>query len=497
MKPPYINAFWGFLLLVLNAASLIAQQESWQLKDRVTGEPIAFATVLTGPDKGTISNEEGMFSLDLDKIGPAGVRISCMGYRTLTLGRERFGAADRLLLLEPAAIQLNEVQLGNRIPGADEIIRLVREKLASNYPQQGQPYQLFYRESEHMQFDRLDLELEKASDLNKAALQQADARLRKLGEDIVRSNARKFLDFSGAYMAHSDTSSVLRIDRVTELLDHNKDYSMDNIQERAKRIILSHLDSTRTYKLKTGMFKIEDSISPTEEFTDSEAEDSTNLSYLKGKARGLAEIASWKEGTRLRDFLDPDLYEYTFLKATYFDGNYVYAVGFEPDRRKAKYSGTLYVDVNSFAVLKADYQYAPGRTGEKVNLKLLLGIRYEENLSRGTVIFRRNETNQFLPYFVQQQYGNYIYLHRDLKFIENSPLGKKVRFDFLLEGGVRQTESALLRPLDGQQAAGLAQAPQPKKIYLVKLDHYEPTIWQDTEVIEPLEAMRNFRVKTD
>ena len=245
------------------------------------------------------------------------------------------------------------------------------------------------------------------------------------------------------------------------------------------------------------MFKIEDSISPTEEFTDSGPKDSTDLSHLKGKARGLADIASWKKGTRLRDFLDPDLYEYTFLKATYFDGNYVYAVGFEPDRRKAKYSGTLYVDANSFAVLKADYQYAAGRSGEKVNLKLLLGIRYEENLSRGTVIFRRNESNQFIPYFVQQQSGNYIYLHRDLKFIDNSPLGKKVRFDFLLEGGVREVESALLKPLDAGQAATLAQAPQPKKVYLVKLDHYEPTIWQDTEVIEPLEAMRNFRVEKE
>ena len=497
MKPSTKQAFWGILLLFSGAASLFAQQETWQVNDRVTGEPIPFATVLTGPDKGTISNEEGLFSLDLDNVGPAGVRISCMGYKTQNLGRDQFAAADRKILLEPAAIQLNEVQLGTRIPGADEIVRLVRENLPANYPKQGMPYQLFYRESEHMQFQKLDLELEKASDLNKAALQQADARLRQLGEDIVRSNARKFLDFSGAYMAQNDTASVLQVDRVTELVDHNKDFSMDNIQERAKRIVLSHLDSTQTYKLKTGMFKIEDSISPTKEFVNSEPEDSTNLSYLKGKARGLADIASWKEGTRLREFLDPDLYEYAFLKATYFDGNYVYAVGFEPDRRKAKYSGTLYVDANTYAVLKADYQYASGKTGEKVNLKLLLGIRFEENLSRGTVIFRRNETNQFFPYFVQQQYGNYIYLHRDLKFIENSSQGKKVKFDFFMEGGVRQSESALLRPLHGPDAAALGKAPQPKKVYLVKLDHYEPTIWQDTEVIEPLEAMRNFRVKKD
>jgi hypothetical protein len=417
-----------------------------------------------------------------------------MGYRTLVLDRKQFEASAGQLRMEPAAIQLNEVQLGTRIPGAEEIIRLVRERIPVNYPGAGVSYQLFYRESEFMKFEELLLELEKASDLNRAALQQADARLRKLGEDIVSSNARKYLDFSGAFRAQSDTSSLLRVDRVTELLDHNKDFSLDNIQERAKRIVLSHLDSTLTYKVKTGLFTIEDSIAPTEEFTNSDPRDSTNLSYLKGKARGLADIASWKDDTRLREFLDPDLYQYTFLKATYFDGNYVYAVGFEPDRRKAKYTGTLYVDANSFAVLKTDYQYALGRSGEKVNLKLLLGIRFEENLSRGTVIFRRNELNQFLPYFIQQEYGNYIYLHRDLKFIENSPQRKKVRFDLLMEGGVRQTESALLRPLDPLDSAALEKEPQPKKVYLVKLDQYEPTIWHDTEVIAPLEEMRKFRV---
>lgn len=484
-----------FLACTGNAVN--GQQLTRHLLDAQTSEPIPFASIITGPQNGTISNDEGYFSLDPGVIGPGGLRISCMGYRTLELDRTQFLATGDKLLMEPAAIQLNEVQLSNRIPTADEIIRLVRQNIMANYPQQGMAYQLFYRESEHMQFDRLDLEVEKASDLNRAALQEADARLRKLGNDIVKSNARKFLDFSGAFKDLSDSAAVLRVDRATELVDHNKGFSMENIQERAKRIVLSHLDSTRTYKVKTGIFKIEDSISPAMDFDDTESPDSTNLSYLKEKARGLAAMASWREQTQLRDFLDPDMYGYTFLKATYFDGSYVYAIGFEPDRHKAKYTGTLYVDATTFAVLKADYRYARGRNGEKVNLKLLLGIRFEENMSRGTVIFRRNEQNIYLPYFIQKEYGNYIYLHRSLKFIENSPLRKKVRFDFLMEGGVRQMESALWRPLNALEASGLDAAAQPKKVRLVKLDQYEPTIWQDTQVIEPLEAMKKFRVSGD
>ncbi len=486
--------FLGLFSLCLSFQAS-AQSRTLKLLDAATREPIPFASVITGPQRGTISNEEGLFSLDLLAVGPEGLRISCMGYQTLELDRARLLAAGESLLMEPAAIQLNEVRLSNRVLTADEIVAMARQNIPVNYPPGSTPYQLFYRESEHMQFDRLDLEVEKASDLNRAALEQADARLRQLGNDIVKTNARKFMDLSGAYKNQDDTTSILRVDRVTELVDYNKDYSLDNIQERAKRIVLSHLDSTRTYKVKSGLFKVEDSISLTDEFGEQSPKDSVNLSYLKGKASGMADLAGWKDGGLLQKLLDPDLYQYAFLKATYFDGNYVYAIGFEPDRRKARYTGTLYIDANTYAVLKADYRFAPGRNGEKVNLKLLLGIKYEENLSSGTVIFRRNESNLFYPYFAQRVYGNYIYLHRSLTFIENSRARKKVRFDFLLEGGVRQTESALFRPLDTDVANQLSQTPQPKQVYRVLLDHYEPTIWQDTEVIEPLEEMRNFRVR--
>lgn len=472
-----------------------SQTRTLKLLDAASREPIPFASVITGPQRGTISNEEGLFSLDPEAIGPEGLRISCMGYSTLQLDRAQFLSAGTTLLLEPAAIQLGEVRLSNRMLSVDEIIAMARQNLPVNYPPPGTAYQLFYRESEQMQFDRLDLELEKASDLNRAALAQADARLRQLGNDIVKTNARKFTDLSGAYRTVDDTTSVLRVDRVTELVDYNKDYSLDNIQERAQRIVVAHLDSTHTYKVKSGLFKVEDSISPAREFGESKPKDSLDLAYLKGKSKGMSDLAGWQDGSLLSRLLDPELYGYTFLKATYFDGNYVYAIAFEPDRRKAKYAGTLFVDANTYAVLKADYKFAAGRNGEKVNLKLLLGIKYEENLSSGTVIFRRNESNLFYPYFAQRAFGNYIYLHRSLTFIENSRARKKVKFDFLLEGGVRQTESALFRPLQADAAAQLNQTPQPKQVYRVLLDRYEPTIWQDTEVIEPLEEMRNFKVR--
>ncbi len=125
----------------------------------------------------------------------------------------------------------------------------------------------------------------------------------------------------------------------------------------------------------------------------------------------------------------------------------------------------------------------------------MLGIKYVENLSRGTVIFKREESGFYKPYFVQKEYGNYIYLHRNLKFIENSRQKKKVRFDFLMEGGVRQRESILMSPAGPAESESLISYKEPKKVRLRKIDQYEPGIWGDTQIIEPLEEMKNFRVR--
>ncbi|WP_158211908.1 carboxypeptidase-like regulatory domain-containing protein [Robiginitalea sediminis] len=483
----------AFLLFTVQLVS--AQARTFTLQDAENAKPIPFATVVTGPGSGTITNEEGIFTIDLSSVS-GDLKISCLGYRSLAVAPSDMPPGQNILQLQPAAINLNEVRVGGAIPSADAIVRQVRERLDENHPSSGPGYTIFYRESDHMKFDDLVLELEKASDLNREELREADARLRQLGADIVKANVREYLDFGGVWKAVSDTSSILQVDQAIELVDHSRDFSMDNIQKRAQAIILDHLDTTQTYKMKTGLFKIEDSISPGQEFAEgSEREDSIGTGYLKEKVSRLMAMGGWKDGTRLRSFLDPDAYEYRFLDATYFDGYYVYAIGFEPGKRKSKYSGVLYVEANSFAVLKADYRYARGKGGDKVNLKLLLGIKYEENLSRGTVIFKRNEDNTFFPYYIEIDSGNYVYLHRELKFIENSPARKKVRFDFLLEGRARERESMLVQPVAAGSGASLTAAEEIEKIPLLRPGRFERSVWQDATIIEPLEDMKNFRVE--
>ena len=486
MRPHLILLLSCFIL-----AEGFSQSFTGRILDAESSEAIPFATVALEANRGTITNEEGYFSLEVSALKDRVVQVSCMGYETLKIDLGTLGD-PAVIRLRPAPINLNEVYLGNRIPGAEEIIQEVRNNLMKNHPADALAYQFFYRESTYMQFDQLDLELDKASDLEKRELEQARLELSEFSEFIRESRAIKFMDFNGTYRYGKDTS-LLWVDRATELLDARKDFSMEKLQERAQKIILSHLDSTRTYKVKTGMFKVEDDLSMADELKKDEPSDSVEVSFLKGKVAEVLALSLMEEGRRVYEFLDMDSYRYELIKPTYFDGHYVYAVTFRPKKRKSKFSGTLYIDAASYAILKTDYQYAEGREGEKVNLRLLLGVKYVEDLDRGIVIFKQDAEGLYHPYYIQKEYGSYVYLHRDLKFIENSVEGKKVQFDFLLEGGVRQKESLLLRPETGQ---GLATrgGPSADRVLLQKLDQYEPTIWQDTEIIAPLEEMKNFRV---
>lgn len=487
VKNPGMKPLFLLILLLTLPSTIMAQTLTGRIVDGQNGEAVPFATVVTGVNKGTISNEEGYFSLELGGLTNPSVQISCMGYETLEIPIESL-ESDGVLKLDPAAIRLNEVRIGERIPDAEEIIQKVNANISVNYSIDERNYAFFYRESEYMNWDQLDLEVEKDSELNREELAAAQDELKALGRYISESQAVSYFDFNGAYQDLRDTS-LIWVDRATELVDTKKDFSMDNLQEKAQNIVLSHLDSTQTYKVKTGIITVEDSISIDEEFGREGDFDSTSVKSLNSRVSNLLSVAGFENEDRLHNFLDAELYKYELIKPTYFNGFYVYAVRFNPRKRKSKFAGTLYIDATSFAVLKADYQYAEGRRGQNVNLKLLLGIKYTENRDRGTIVFQQDEAGLYHPYYIQKEYGNYVYLHRSLKFIENSPSRKKVLFDFLLEGGVREKESILIRPSEP-----LSTPASQDKILVQKLDSYQSTIWQDTEIIAPLEEMKNFKV---
>ncbi|MGB5700274.1 MAG: carboxypeptidase-like regulatory domain-containing protein, partial [Muriicola sp.] len=162
-------------------------------------------------------------------------------------------------------------------------------------------------------------------------------------------------------------------------------------------------------------------------------------------------------------------------------------------KSKAKFTGKLYISANDYAVLKADYSFSEGREGRKFNMKLLLGIKYLENRNQGTIIFKIRTDGKYHPYYIKREFGNYVYLHRPLKFIENSDERNKVIFDFTLEGDGREKKELLLLDNEVLSPTEYKNFKEQAVIPYSLLKQFEPTIWQNNQIIEPLEEMKNFK----
>ncbi|NNE02966.1 MAG: carboxypeptidase-like regulatory domain-containing protein, partial [Eudoraea sp.] len=379
-----------FFIVLLFSISTVAQTIKGLVIDEDTKLAVPYAAIQINSYNGTITNDEGYFSIDLSDHAPDVLIISSMGYEQLSLPVSGLTGELNTIRLTPAAIVLNEVLLQNKMPTAEDIIRRVTKALPINYDSSLLRYQMFYRETSYMELENLDLTINKATGVTKKQVGKASEQLDSLTNSIITSKMIEFKDYSGDILLKNKDSAKIAIQKATKLVDSKKDFSIEKIQERAQNIILQYLDTTLTYKLKTGLFKIEDSLSLDQDESEKERTNEFSMDNINSGVIGSLKRGQFYEEAFLSKILNPDLYRYSFVDASFLDGSYIYVVSFRPRKAKSKFSGTLYISANDYAILKADYAYSKGKEGTKVNFKLLLGIKYIENINKGTIIFRRN-----------------------------------------------------------------------------------------------------------
>ena len=484
-----------FLTLLFSCNLLISQNFTARIIDKNTNAPIPFAAIQLDKNTGVISNEEGVFTLHLENNTKVNLTISCLGYASKTLSTQDIAKNNFIINLDKAINQLDEVYLSSTIPNAEAIIANANLNLKVNYLTNLIKHNIFYRESAYVDFKSLDFEIEKASHVKKSQLTNANNSLDSLTNVIMNNRLVEFTDFMGDLHVRDKDSAKLTVDKATKLIDASKDFSIESIQKKSQNIILEYLDKTKSYKIKSGLFKIEDSLSLKQVEQEFKNRDSINkypISYLKDSSQGLLKDSQFYDESFLSKILNRDLYKYTFENVTYYNNELVYIIMFKPRKSKAKFTGKLYISDDTFAILKADYAYAQGRRGSKFNLKLLIGVKYVENLKKGTIIFKKNDKNMYQPYYINEESGSYFYVNRPIKFIENSGHKYKVSFNFIIEGNMRNKKEVLLTKNQDINADSFNTTKEEDEIPYELLKKYDATIWENNEVLEPLEEMKQF-----
>lgn len=490
-------------LILFGLQTGIAQNISGKIVDSKSGESIAYANISINGSENLISNVEGYFTLpESNKPDSTVLTVSYLGYvsREITVGELK--SLKNVIALEAGIFGLDNVTVAK--PDPESIMAEVRKNLPRHYKSNGQPAKntIFYREASTFKPSKLDVEITKSTGFTKKTLQSVNTQLNNFTSSLISKPPQEFTDMLGNYYSATIQKndkpvylSKLEVLKATKLKDENRSASLDEMQDIAMKMLLQHLDTTKYYRVKSGLFGSRDTISLRKDFnTKKNKAKNKQLNQVKSGLMSFMVNSSFIQSKKI-DFINmPELYEYTYDGAIYSNANeFVYVIKFKPKKSKGKYTGKLYISDTDYAVLRADYTLAEGKTVSGFNMKFLLGIKSSENVSKGTLIFKqKSDASGYYLQYASAEQGEYVYINRPLKFIELTDEEKDVvAFDIKIEANtIDKTEYLNISRSETTEAD--IEKTKEEDFKYIRLKKYDPAIWKDISAIEPLEEMKQF-----
>ena len=502
--------FFGFLLVQFLS---VAQNKTATILDANSNESIPYANIKIGTQTNTVSNGEGKFSIPTDVKDETVIEVSYIGYASTNITLEKLKSLDYVIKLIPAVYELNNVDVSDKKEDVNAIMAKVKANLKENYLTTSTPSKstIFIREQNAFKAKQFKLEIEKSTGFSKSKLKEVNAEIKSFASRMTKTPPREFKDFLGVYSSQVTkkddkmvNSSKLNVLKATVIRDENRSVSIDDLEKTAGNLFLKHLDTTKFYRAKSGWFGSRDTISFSKEFNKNrkrgnkaEKQQPKNVSGAKSTIVSTQTQTHPLYGTKTDFIRQNDWYKYTLDGAVFTDDyKLVYVIKFQPKKGKAKYEGTLYVSENDFAVVKATYTLAKGKTLGGINLKWILGVKVFENVSSGTLIYKENPTTK--KYYLQYaslEDGQYFYLNRPLKFIELTDEERDVlALDIKAEGDMLDKIEYLNLEQKELSATEFENLKEPDFKY-IKMNKYDPKVWKEFTTLEPAEEMKQFSIE--
>jgi hypothetical protein len=506
MKITLITSF--FLLLFFQIG--IAQNIKAKIIDSATGETIPYANIKVNESESLVSNGEGYFTLsESDSRDETVLIISYLGFVSRKLAVAELKRLDYSIGLTRGIFQLDDVTVPNEKPNPYEIMANVKANLARNYKNEELPTKelLFYRKSDYFKPKLIDVEIDESTGFTKQGLSKVNTDLKAFSKKLISNPPREFTDVLCNYYTSKikkndkiQVKSKMDVLKATKLKNEGSSTSLEELEKTAMKTMLQHLDSTKYYRFKSGFFGSRDTISLRKDFNkkknkDNSKEQNDQLIAAKMSLKTFLLETNFLEGEKLDFIKETERYDYKYEGTTYTNENeFAYVLSFKPRRSKAKYIGKLYVSESDYAILRADYVLDEGEKVSNFNMKFLLGLKVAENVSQGTITYKKKtEGNGYYMQYAAIEKGYYFYLNRPLKFIELTSSEKDVlSLDLKMEANsINKTE--FLNMSRAKTTAAEIEKIKESNFKFTNIKSYDPTIWKDYNAIEPLQEMKQFK----
>ncbi|MFO7862835.1 MAG: carboxypeptidase-like regulatory domain-containing protein [Salinivirgaceae bacterium] len=489
-----------FTTLLINA-SLFAQNSTsdqryieirGMVRDANTGSTLPYTNIyLSASGNGTVSNEEGHFQIDVpEKFVDDSLRFQFIGYHTRSLSIDHVRNHPVIDLMENI-VDLSEMVIYGTTPDAQAIVKKVLENKDRNYKEATLHKQVFIRQRYTNKVVRLKIDSKKSS-----LKEFQEAELKMLTRNIPKVSLT-FTDFLGDFYASSiqpDTANVkIRPTRIVRLREQKND-ELEKL-EKIFNDIMKKTGDDAYWKVRTGILSQKmDITTPDSTARDSSKAGKTRVAYYKWRMQRFMKFATL-ENEDYWDFLhNSGRYNYSVLGGTRIGNEEVYIIGFTPAWR-GFLEGKMYISTTSFALLRADFGYAPSKSGTDFGL---LGISYTENLLEGSISFQKMEHGYELKY-MSLRTGDLVGVDRNISFLK-----KRERFLFdKTEDEIKFAVDVVNQSESSVEVMVLDQSPVSETVFnnvserkymkVHYVDQFDESLWKGYSIIQPIETMKTFR----
>ncbi|GAA0871151.1 hypothetical protein GCM10009117_02960 [Gangjinia marincola] len=473
---------------------------SAKVRDLKTKKPIAYATIQFGKNSGTITNNEGLFTVDTSRMSNTdSIAISSIGYENYVFAKNK--EVDSIIFLVPKVEELDQVFLTSKELDVDEIIDLVEENLEKNFPSVIAKRKMFMRSSStnHVQEVTFDLQNSTIPEFTKPFFDS----LSGMGEGYYY----KYEDILGEALLKGERAKIDPI-KATSITDENATDISEDLIEELKEIIKKRTKKDSYYKIKMGLigFTVDNDDFKSDDSSTGDSSQGVKISineegsdiYIKDRAIDLKNAlkSNFAYAESLLNVIE-DNNKYKFIKdGIVSDGEMIlYRIKFDSKRRSG-FKGELYVNVEDFGVARIVF-----KNKRKLEGLSLFGFGYKKFLYAGEWVYERSATG-YIPSFIRFEEGMTAFVDRNFKIIEKNDnvSGRKRQNKTSVDLTVTTSSTDVHEILFYDNKTITAEAFDAFKVQEVYkpivLDAYDAQIWSGYSIIEPNRAFKSFRANS-
>jgi carboxypeptidase-like protein len=454
--------------------------------------PLPYANILVlHKNIGTISNEKGEFSLNamyLDYNDT--IRFQYIGYNTITISVGEL-LNSPVVNLQENIINLSETVVFGNAPDPVSIVKKIIQYKDSNYIRTSSKNQTFIRDRNIADIEEFSLEMKKSS------FDQLNDDTRKLIENSLPKNTTSYSDYLCDLYFSEDVDDSIPIKVFPIRAVSLKEEEIAGLQqlETIFTDVFANTKDDEYWKIKSGILSQKIDIEEGGETRgDTTIENSWKVISFAKRMKYRIEYSTFNDKDDWEFLYKTGRYNYTLVGGTSVQGENVYIIDFEPGN-SGNFIGRMYVSMNTYALIRADYEYAPDKTGTDIHL---FGIGYTENGFSGSIYFERKKNQYKLKYFTIKE-SNYVSFDRNLALLK-----KKERFLFDKKQDevkvgvnlvVNSEDSFEYLVIDGKNISqnDYNEFEQSKHMEVIYVDQFNDKLWEGFSIIEPTKHMREYK----